>query len=66
MKTAHKPKQISERTFWRRASELARSYAPPICKCGQCGNPTLEGYCCTFCGYGGQCLETDEDLPAGK
>ena len=33
----------------RKADKLARSFAPPIYPCKKCGNPVIQGYCCTFC-----------------
>ena len=33
-----------------KANLLARNFAPSISPCVECGNPTLTGYCCTYCG----------------
>ena len=36
---------------WQReASALARSFAPSVKACCECGNPVMDGYCCTACG----------------
>jgi hypothetical protein len=32
------------------ANQLARSWAPPIHPCRECGYPVLSGYCCGTCG----------------
>lgn len=35
---------------WNRmANSLARSFAPPIHICRDCGGPVIQGYCCTRC-----------------
>jgi ribosomal protein L32 len=39
------------REYERRANKLARSFVN-IQQCKKCGNPTVEGYCCTTCGDG--------------
>jgi hypothetical protein len=31
------------------ANSLARSFAPDIHACAECGYPAVDGYCCTFC-----------------
>ncbi len=37
--------------LWERAaSNEARNFAPTIKPCADCGAPTVDGYCCTFCG----------------
>lgn len=33
-----------------KANRLARSFAPRIKPCNDCGQPVVDGYCCNFCG----------------
>ena len=50
---ASKPEQRIEEgsPLWnRRAHELALNFCPPIRPCADCGNPYINGYCCTYCG----------------
>lgn len=47
-----KPRRMQPHTVaWERmANELARSFAPAIHPCADCGGPVIKGYCCTRCG----------------
>lgn len=39
--------------YYRRLEyQLLRDWAETF-PCKECGRPTIKGYCCTFCGYGG-------------
>ena len=38
------------REWEKQADILARSWAPPINPCVDCGGPVLSGYCCSRCG----------------
>ena len=49
MKTKRKIKEDG-RTYNRERINLLESYGPSIRPCGICGYPTLDGYCCTYCG----------------
>jgi len=31
------------------AGNLARSFAPSVRSCRDCGAPVISGYCCTYC-----------------
>jgi len=44
-----KYKQLSQRVWNRKVLELANSFNH-ITECRKCGSPTIDGYCCTFCG----------------
>jgi hypothetical protein len=37
-------------TYQRLAARLALDFCPPISPCATCGQPVIQGYCCTFCG----------------
>lgn len=41
-------KKLSEQVFERKANLMARQYVD-IRECMKCGNPTIRGYCCTYC-----------------
>lgn len=45
-----KPKPPTESEYERAAVSLALSYAPRVRQCMKCGWPTLDGYCCNYCG----------------
>jgi len=40
---------------------LARNFAPHIYACKKCGAPTVQGYCCTYCGSSTPEYPKDED-----
>jgi len=40
------------RAWWKRAVELALSYAPDVLACVKCNHPVMDGYCCMNCGSG--------------
>jgi hypothetical protein len=47
--SAPSPPPLSAATYRRRAIALAFDFCPPIRPCAQCGNPVVQGYCCTYC-----------------
>lgn len=49
------------RAWQKAADELALSYAPKVGACYQCGQPTLAGYCCPYCGSGDGCYDHEKN-----
>ena len=47
-----KPKRVEPYTpgWEKKANSIARDFCPPIFACADCGNPFINGYCCSFCG----------------
>lgn len=39
------------RNWWKRAQDLALSYAPTIKVCRKCRQPQMQGYVCQWCGH---------------
>lgn len=40
----------SEEEYYKASVAIRLSYAPKAIKCEKCGWPTIDGYCCYYCG----------------